>query len=96
MKMLSLNIRGFGGDSKLRLLHELLLKENIDFISLQETLMPGDVSGIVKCLCTLRDFSFCSVPAMGRSGGQICIWKSDSFQATSSFSGNGLLGVIGH
>lgn len=72
------------------------MKENIDFIFLQETILPGVVFGIVKCLGSLRDFSFCSVPTVGRSGGLLCLWKSDSFDVISSFSGDGFLGVIGH
>lgn len=73
MKMISLNIRGFGGDLKIRLLRELIVNKNIDFVSLQEIILPGDVSGIVKCLGCLRDFSFYSVPSAGRLGGLLCL-----------------------
>lgn len=96
MKMISLNIRGFEGDLKIRLLRELIQKENIDFVSLQETVLPDDVSGIVKCLCSLREFSFCSVPVMGRSGGFTLFIEVRLIFSYLFIFWDGFLGVIGH
>lgn len=44
MKILSLNIRGFGGGVKNRNLRYLLRKVAIDFCGMQETLVLGDIT----------------------------------------------------
>lgn len=44
MKCLSLNIRGFGGDAKVKKLKELLMKEEVGFLAVQETLLQGDAT----------------------------------------------------
>lgn len=77
------NALGFGRALKIKLLHELIQKEDIDFVSIQETILPGDDSGIVKCLWSHRDFSFCFVQSVGRSGCLLSTWKSESFTTTS-------------
>lgn len=79
----------------MRLLRELIHKGDINFLSIQETILQGDASGIVKCLLSHRNFSNYCVPSQGRLGGLLCTWKTDSFSAISAFSGQGFLGAIG-
>lgn len=50
MKIISINIRGFGGASKIILLRDLLSNESIDFLALQETGLTVDADHIVKLL----------------------------------------------
>lgn len=95
MRLLSLNIRGFGGDSKVRLLRELIQKEEIDFLAIQESLVTGDASGLVKLLWNHPDYCFSFVPSVGKSGGLICMWRKEIFEATDSFAGAGYLAVVG-
>lgn len=73
MKILSINIRGFGGPSKVRLLRDLLRKESVDFISLQETSLSDNAEGVVRLVWTHDEFAFCHSPAQGRSSGLLCI-----------------------
>lgn len=95
MNLLSLNIRGFGGDSKIRFLREVIQKEEIGFVSIQESLITGDATAIVRMLWTHCDFGFSFVPSEGRSGGQICMWRKDIFEASALFAGRGYHGVVG-
>lgn len=79
----------------MRNLQELLRKESIDFCSIQESLLSDDASKVISSFWVHSDFGFCQVSATGRSGGQLCTWKKDCFEASWSFAGNGYLGVVG-
>lgn len=95
MKILSLNIRGFGGPTKIRLLQEMLGKLSVDFLSVQETGIVEDVERIVKLIWVHDEYRFCQVLAVGRSGGLLCIWRRSIFSASSALSGAGFLCVAG-
>lgn len=96
MNCLSLNIKGVGGVSKIRQLRELVRKESIDFVALQETLISRDSSGIVKTICNQGDYGFCQIVAEGCSGGILSMWKKESFVAINAFTGRGFLCVEGN
>lgn len=95
MNCLSLNIRGIAGVSKIRLLRELIRKESVDFVALQETLISGEASGIVKAFWVQGEFGFCQVATEGRFSGLLSVSKKDSFQAINTFAGRGFLCVEG-
>lgn len=97
MNCLSLNIRGIGGVSKVRLLKELLIKESVEFLALQETLISGDAARFVNIIWSQGEYGFCQVPANanGRSGGILCVWNKGSFDVVGAFAGNGFLCVEG-
>lgn len=54
---------------KICLLKDLIKKEAVDFVALQETFIVGDASTIVNAFWTRGDFGFCHIEAEGRSGG---------------------------
>lgn len=95
MKCLTLNIRGFGGDSKVKNLRELLHKEEVQFLSVQETLISDDAAFVSNLIWKHSNWSFCQLPSTGRSGGLLCIWDSILFTVDNVFSGPGFLGVEG-
>lgn len=95
MKILSLNIKGFGGEVKVRNLQTLLSKESVDFCGIQESLLAEDASNVVRMVWNHCDYGFCQVPAVGRSGGLLCIWRKEIFSAEYAFAGDGFLGVEG-
>lgn len=95
MKCLSLNIRGFGGYTKVNNLRDLLRKENVEFLAIQESLISGDAGFIINLFWKHSNKDFCQIPSMGRSGGLICVWNSDIFSANFVTSGPGFLGVEG-
>lgn len=55
---LSLNIKGVGGVFKIRVLRELLAKQSMDFLALQETLISGDAYRIVNAVWSQGEFAF--------------------------------------
>lgn len=95
MKILSLNIRGFGGDTKIRSLRALLGRESVDFIAIRESSLVDNADSIVRSFWTHDEFGFYQSPAQGRSGGLLCIWKKSIFKAQNAFEGRGFLGVTG-
>lgn len=95
MNCLSLNIRGDGGVSKIRIPRELVIKESMEFVTLQETLISGDTSLIVNTIWSQGEFAFCQVPSNGRSGGLLSIWKKGCFDVVNAFAGDGFLCVEG-
>lgn len=95
MICLSLNIRGFGGEIKVRNLRDLLRNEQVDFLVIQESLITGDAQFIVNLIWKHSSFTFCHSPAQGRSRGLFCIWNSDVFVADEVLPGVGYLGVAG-
>lgn len=95
MKCLSLNIRGFGGPTKVKKLRDLLSKEAIEFLAIQETLIKGDASFVISLFWKHSQWSFCQLPSSGRSGGLLCVWNTSIFTAENIISGSGYLGVEG-
>lgn len=95
MNCLSLNIRGFGGDVKVKKLRELLRKEDIGFLTVQETSLTGDAAFISNLIWKHSYWNFCQTPSSGRSGGLLCIWNSTLFSAQNIISGPGFLAVEG-
>lgn len=95
MKILSINIKGLGGATKVRMLRNLLRQEDIDFIALQETGLSDGVENIVRSIWTQDDYEFSHSPACGRSGGLLYIWRKTVFKASVAFAGQGFLYVSG-
>lgn len=63
----------FGGETKVVNLRELLRKEEVKFLAIQESLMTGDALFIANLVWKHSSFKFCQTPAQGRSGGLSCI-----------------------
>lgn len=95
MKILSLNIRGFGGVLKVNELKNLLRRESVDFLSLQETVLVDNAESIVRLIWTHDEYGFIHSPASGRSGGLLCIWTKSILKPSAAFAGNSFLHVSG-
>lgn len=50
-------------------LRELLRKEEVQFLAVQETLISGDAGFISNLIWKHKRWRFCQTPAIGRSGG---------------------------
>lgn len=72
MKILSLNIRGFGGDVKERNLRTLISKESVDFCGIQESLLLADASAVVRMVWKHSDYGFFQVPTSYVCGEKRC------------------------
>lgn len=80
--------------SKLRLLRDLVRKESVKFLALQETLISGDAISIFKAIWNQGKYEFCQVAAEGQAGAILSVWKKDSFQVVTAFDGRGFLCVV--
>ena len=90
MKIVSMNICGFGGPTKQKALKELFTSLNPDIILLQETMCDH--------FTTLRLFSFmkpgwefCAIDALGLSGGILSAWNPRLVRCKSYHSFVGIL-----
>ncbi|XP_023737696.1 uncharacterized protein LOC111885684 [Lactuca sativa] len=79
MNCLSLNVRGIGEGSKVSWVKRLKIQNIISFLGLQETQLM-DTSAIDVAGCWDSDeFGFAVSPAVGRSGGLLSMWDSNTF-----------------
>jgi len=84
MRILSLNVRGFGSPVKWRYVKEIIRKEGIKMLCLQEVRMNNFNLDLCCKLWGDNDIDFLySEPANG-SGGILMIWHKVFFQCTSN------------
>lgn len=72
-----------------------MTKHSVDFLSLQETLISGDASRVANAIWSQQDFVFCQVPSNIQSGGLLCVWNKNCFDAVGAFARNVFLCVEG-
>lgn len=95
MKLISINIRGLGGNAKKTEIRKLVLAEKPNFLFIQESKVESVNSRLCHCLWGNSDCDWVFLPLAGRSRGIISIWNRKSFQLQDSFSGQGFLGITG-
>ncbi|MCH81287.1 hypothetical protein A2U01_0002072, partial [Trifolium medium] len=93
MIVCSWNVRGLGGRVKKQKLRQLIFRQKVEVMAVQETKLE------------VVDHKFCArlwggdlvgwrcAPAIGRSGGILTLWDSTKGSCVSSFHGQGYLGV---
>jgi exonuclease III len=87
----SFNIRGLGGRVKKRRIRELVRKEKIDVLAIQETKM-GSVNPSFCCgLWGGENVAWKCNPSVGRSGGLLLLWNKDKGKILDSFQGQGFM-----
>jgi exonuclease III len=89
----SWNIRGLGGRIKKKKVTELIRKQKIELMALQETKLGVVDSKLVERLWGGEDVGWRNSIAIGRSGGILTMWDSRQGSFVSSFQGQGYLGV---
>jgi exonuclease III len=93
MKILSLNVRGWGNAAKRRRLNSLIKKGAFDMCLLQETKRANFTDSLIHSLWGHKDVKWVAKESNGFSGGMLTIWNKDLFSFNYSFSGGGFLGV---
>ncbi|KAF1893942.1 hypothetical protein Lal_00043725 [Lupinus albus] len=83
----TVNVRVLGGAAKKRVVRNMVRKENLDFLCIQETKLEFIDYHLCSTLWDGSDFDWIFQPSIGRSGGLLCIWKTDKFQKSSFKSG---------
>ena len=79
MNVLSINIQGLGHKARKRWVKELSRKYSINFPSLQETKMELVDESVVRSLWGNLSFDYACSPAVGNSGGVLCVWDCSVF-----------------
>jgi hypothetical protein len=70
----SINIRGLGGAVKRNTIKELIRKEKIQFLAVQETKMETISDSFCYGLWGGEDCQWVFLPSIGNSGGLLSIW----------------------
>ena len=90
MKIVSMNIRGFGGLTKQKALKELFSSLNPDIILLQET-MCDHFSALHLFAKINPRWEYCAIDALSLSGGILLAWNPYLIQCKSYHSFAGIL-----
>lgn len=78
--MISLNIRGLGDRKKRSVVRELVVKEKLDFICLQETKVSSGDDRLVAMLWGNKEVQWVFSGSDGASGGLCCLWDREVFK----------------
>jgi hypothetical protein len=89
----SYNIRGLGGVVKRNAVKELIHKEKVDFLAIQETKLGSITDAWCHNMWGSDDCQWVHFPAVGNSGGLLSIWCKSAASFIFSFSGDGFVGV---
>jgi exonuclease III len=93
MIIASINIRGLGGVVKRKYLKELVCKERLDFLAIQETKLESITDSLCYSIWGGEDCQWVSHPSSGSSGGLLSIWSKSFASLKFSFSGDGFVGA---
>lgn len=70
-------MRGLGGKVKLRSMRELMIKEKVQFIYLQETKFEEVSTSLCYLLVGNYEVEWRAGLASNATGGILCLWKKD-------------------
>jgi len=87
MKILSLNIRGVGGAVKRNYVRDLVSREQVDMVCLQETKCSDFSREKVCLLWGTNEVDWVENKAVNSAGGLITMWSNKSFQLSSFVNG---------
>jgi hypothetical protein len=93
MIIASINIRGLGGVVKRKYLKELVCKERLDFLAIQETKLDSISDTLCYSLWGGDDCQWAFLPSSGNSGGILSIWNTSTMSLKFTFVGDGFVGV---
>lgn len=91
MKLLSINVRGMRKLYKRKWIKEIVGKEKVEFLAVQETKLSDISTQLVRTIWDSDDFSFATVNAKGKAGGLLWVWSNSSFSLHQCVSGDGFL-----
>ncbi|XP_045831276.1 uncharacterized protein LOC123922622 [Trifolium pratense] len=93
MKIISLNLRGWGSSAKRRRLSKLLTTGTFDLCLLQETKRAYFDDFMIQNLWGHKDVEWVAKESDGISGGLLIIWNAGLFKVNYCFTGDSFLGL---
>ena len=88
------NCQGLGKGVKIEFIKELIRKERIDFIGLQETNKKSFEDSWLNSISGNRNFAWFWTPANGRSGGLLVGFNADAFDVRETEMGDFMIKVL--
>lgn len=95
MKLLSLNIRGLRKQWKRKWVREIVKKEKVDFLAIQETKLSDISTQLVRPVWDSDDFDFLDVNVIDKTGGLLWLWNKSSFAMQQCVYGAGFALIQG-
>lgn len=95
MKILSYNVRGLGSTAKRKTIRDLVSKEQVDMLCIQETKLQLVDQRICAQVWGDSELEWQAIPAENRGGGILCVWKRGIFNMTDCIIKPGFIGLIG-
>ena len=88
MKIIKWNVRGCGSQRKRRSIKEVISKEDLDILVLQEVKKENVDRRFVGSVWRLRFKEWILLPAVGRAGGILLVWDSRRVKVIENFIGD--------
>lgn len=95
MKMLLFNIRGVGSRVKRKEVQDLVRKNKIDLVCIQESKLDEVNENVCRLIWGNNICGWAARESQGRSGGLITLWDSNKFTSSSWWHMEGALIVNG-
>src|ERR1044072_700195 len=95
MRIMSFNSRGVGRRVKKRTVRELVSKEKLGMVCLQETKCDQLDFNMCTNIWGSDSFEYVARNAVNKAGGLLTIWEKGVFKLVNSFQGDGFVGVKG-
>lgn len=87
--------KGVASRVKRRSIKEMVSKEKVDMILIQETKLEVVDSKVCATIWGDENCAWQVVPAVNRGGGILCIWRDGAFQLDEVRLGHGFIGLVG-
>ena len=91
MNILSYNVRGLGRGIKWASIRNLVGKQRIDLLCLQETKRESMDKVVCKALWGQSEFDWEWVPAVNTAGGLLCVWDNINFRVENRRAERGFI-----
>nr|GEU93940.1 RNA-directed DNA polymerase, eukaryota [Tanacetum cinerariifolium] len=95
MNILSLNIQGLGHKTKKEWIKELSLKNNINFMAIQETKTNCISHMDVKFMWGNSNYNYVYSEAVENSGGILCVWEANVFKKDYATISDNFVAIYG-
>lgn len=79
MLILNYNVRGLGSRVKVRAIRDLIVREKVDMVMIQETKLQEVNQRRCNTIWGDSNCEWRCSPAVNSAGGLLCIWRKDAF-----------------
>src|ERR1044072_299493 len=95
MKIASFNVRGLGNKVKWRKIRDIIAKEGVDMMCIQETKMKLIDRKICNAVWGDSNVEWRFIPAINNGGGLLCLWHDSAFKLENCFCGYNFVALQG-